>query len=609
MKKIVLLSMLSGLLWTGCTKQEAMMSSQSESSFLTVKIVSAGTVGTRTADEEYEQPEKPENGEKEGLYKDGTDKENEIASVLFLFFDKDGKPANATKTADGKNYLSYILLEDISQEGPYDQDHSETVEKILERTLTITVPHKTARPAQVLVVVNPPKASIASLTTKTLGELRETVEDFETRLTNKSGEEKFVMTNSVYVDGDSVCDTTPLTDENYRPTMAPESESKPVIVYVERILARIDLSIGIPEEDRRTLSSADGEEYYIYHTGSSIPEGLQKEGSDNNLYVRFLGWNVFDTPNRSRLVKSVDKKWQDKDLFGYDGMLPWNAAIFHRSFWAVNPPENQFEYKHGSFTNGGDAKDEDFDGKHNWTADHNEMPVGEKYVTAYFQENAAPNEDPNAAPTTPSKVIIAAQLVNSEGTPYELAKWAGNTYTVDGLKTLFANTLNIWSGETTGTEATGTTTVYKKIKPEDLTFTSEEGKYTVSVTLSDAAKEKKWYSRNGDVFTPIENVQTNIDTALQTESVMVWKNGYTYFYFTIQHLGAKEYPGYQGVVRNHIYEASVRSVSGIGTPVYNEEDDIIHTTEPNPEDDKSILSAEVRILSWRVVRQDYHLNW
>ena len=584
MKKIVLLSMLSGLLWTGCTKQEAMMSSQSEASFLTVKIVSAGTVGTRAADEEYE------NG---GLYKDGTDKENEVASVLFLFFDTKGDRATATKTDDGQN-RSYILLEDISSKG---QNHEETVEKILEKTLTITVPAKTARPSQVLVVVNPPKAKIESLTTKTLGELRAMVDDFETGLTNKSGEEKFVMTNSVYVDGNSVYDTTPLTEENYRPTTAPESESTPVIIYVERILARIDLSIGIP--DPISISS-NGETYDIYYTGSSIPEELQQEGFDKNIYVRFLGWNVFDTPNRSRLVKSVNKDWLSEDPFCNDGTIPWNVAAFHRSFWAVNPPKDQFDYKHGSFTNGGDAKDEDFD-ENNWSVAHNEMPTGDKkYVTAYFQENAAPNENPNAAPTTPSKVILAAQLVNSEGKPCELAKWGGKTYTVDGLKALFANTLDIWSNETSG---------YRKIRPEDLTFTSEDGNYTVSVTLSVTANSREWCRKDGDRFIPISNVQNYINTQLGTNNVMVWKNGYTYFYFTIQHLGKKDFPGYQGVVRNHIYEASVRSVYGIGTPVYDIEKDIPHPTEPDPEDEESFLSAEVRILSWRVVRQDYDLTW
>lgn len=610
MKKIVLLSILSGLLWTACTKQETMMSSQSESSFLTVKIVSAGTVGTRAADEEY----KDKNGD---LYKDGTDKENEVVSVLFLFFDDSGDPAVATKS--GENYLTYAFVQGSDIQNTGKEDHSQTIEKILETTIHIDVPAGTAKPTQLFTVVNP-KDHTAYLG-KTMNQLRSTYDDFETRLMNedeKKGDE-FVMSTSVFMNKDKkIVDTTPIKETDYYSPTANTDAHPVVTIYVERILARIDFKINIKNTNPIEITSTDGK-YYIYPTGKNIPESLIGQDSeqiekDRDIYVRFLGWNVFNTPDKSRLVKKVDSSWEPEKLFGYAGEMAWNSVYYHRSYWAVNLPNDQFGYKTGPFRENVDS-DEDF---RTWTAQNNKIPDPDEYVTAYFQENAAPSESVFDAPSKPSSVIVAAQLVDKEGNAREMAKWGGNTFTVDGLKNYFANVLNLWSRTTSQTSTGATETTYSQIQPKDLAFQSNANSYKVSLVLTDEANNKRWYSKNDDAagtgaiddkFREVDP-QALIKEKAGEKDIMIWTNGYTYFHFEIRHLGEKETdPGYYGIVRNHIYETTITSVYGIGTPVYNPEDDITDTTEPNPEDDKSVLSAEVRILSWRVVRQDYDLTW
>lgn len=99
----------------------------------------------------------------------------------------------------------------------------------------------------------------------------------------------------------------------------------------------------------------------------------------------------------------------------------------------------------------------------------------------------------------------------------------------------------------------------------------------------------------------------------------VWRNGNTYYYHEISHLGTtgKDAAGNRfnhGVVRNHIYEVQINSVFGLGTPVLSPEDETgSGDWEPiipqKPLHDTFFLGARVNILSWRVVANDITLDW
>ena len=61
-----------------------------------------------------------------------------------------------------------------------------------------------------------------------------------------------------------------------------------------------------------------------------------------------------------------------------------------------------------------------------------------------------------------------------------------------------------------------------------------------------------------------------------------------------------------GVVRNHIYETNITKIAGLGTPVY----DPTKTIYPEkPENNDHFIAAQINILSWRVVKNDYELEW
>ena len=90
------------------------------------------------------------------------------------------------------------------------------------------------------------------------------------------------------------------------------------------------------------------------------------------------------------------------------------------------------------------------------------------------------------------------------------------------------------------------------------------------------------------------------------EPALLYKNGMTYYFTEIRHFGSTGSDSEFGVVRNHIYKVNISDISGFGTPVSDQETDV--EVPERPKDVKSYVAAEVRILSWKVVKNDYSVN-
>lgn len=620
MKKLMLFPLFA-LLMTACANDESIPTEEPGKenvarSFLSVSLVAPRSASRADSDK----------------YQDGTASENNVKSVRFFFFNANEEPAQVWKQAAAGTYLSYIdwtpTDADIA-DGPV---LGQTVEKIVTATLGINMPDDAEYPALVLAVLNPVgevSEEFGPDNCPSLGDLRMMVDDYYTDL----HENNFVITNSVYAkivetDGGekkvSTIDATPIDEDCFQST-ADEAALHPLIIYVERVLARLDLSIGI----EHSLELEDGSVIYPtrWSDDDDAPEGVDEpagdgsetdkngsylvDGKPQQIYVRFLGWNVTAVTNSSRLVKNINPSWPT-GLFGFGDSEPWNADNYHRSFWAVNP--QNVEHLYGSFN-----KDL---GENNWTpAVAKSMPAPDAFETVYLQENAGNYGDSatGAGPATPSKVILAAQLVDNTGKALTIAHWAQKYYTTDatdpmkdGLLTAVANSLNLYQKTTKDGEVQ-----FVKILPSDLqlvaanklpngALTETVPGYYVYVQLSDQAKNIDWYNGNTETSPKLSASDANTYIINRANYAYVWKNGYTYYYFDILHLGADGNPGYEGVVRNHLYKANVTSVAGLGTPVYNP-DDVIYPEKPKY--DNSVLSVEIRILQWRIVRQEYDLKW
>ena len=585
-------------------------------SYLTVTVVPSNGMGTRA----------------DAVYEDGDEIEGNVQSVRFFFFDEDGNAAPVWENRGTGSYNSYIDWYPNNSDIDGSGAPAETVETILHTTLSLVTPSGYSKPGAVLAVVNPtpeilalddkdPEGSEIDINGPSLTTLKSqtAVADYLTGLTGTGDPQvgNFVMSNSVYADEEEnetgIVDATVLEEKNF--TTDPENQNTITTIYVERVLARLDFGIS---DKMKGTSVQNGTiykvgEYIIDKVNTDDKTDIDDETDTNGktgIYVKFLGWNVTGTADKSRLVKSVNASWDAEDLFGTGTTEPWTTSDYHRSFWAINPEGLEYQYGDFGHENSNTRSDD------NVNPASLEIAEAGKYVTTYLQENANKYSDAAAAPEYATKVIIAAQLCNENGKPLEIAEWAYHKYSVEDLKKRFANNElgQLYSGETKDGK-----TVYTKITAADLDFKTadqlgletDDAKYYVYVVLSKQGEGKTWYLNpsteegvENESFDKKEEVQQYIYNCINR--VRVWNNGMTYYYFDVKHLGNAGSPAEFGIVRNHIYRTTVTSVKGLGTPVYDP--DQIIKPEPN-EYDESIVTADVKILQWRVVANDYELNW
>ncbi|MCH5224589.1 MAG: Mfa1 fimbrilin C-terminal domain-containing protein [Muribaculaceae bacterium] len=579
--------------------------------YLSINVVSS--LGTRADD-----------------YQNGTAEENTVNQVRFYFFDEEGEPFPVweNKGTGNNNFNSYLDWYPNATDGTTGSPggsgslvENETVEKILNVTLGLVMPAnlQESQPASVLAVLNPPSgllaynpstsedtgASTLTVNGPSLETLRERVEDYRTGL---MGAGTFVMSNSVYVDDNTIVDATIITEDNFGANEA-EAEADPIIIYVERILARLDFVLGLTNTSQ-TL--ADGTVIYLLGQYNVVNGTNTTEGEEENIYVKLLGWNVTGCANSSRLVKMVDAGWTNTALFGND-MAVWNSVSYKRSFWGVNPnPQtDSFDYLYGDF-NGSESTNNPF------PAMDNVITTGTNSYTTYLQENANTyNTGTNGVinpegPAYATDVIIAAQLVDVNGNPYPMCEWNYIKYTFPQLQAKLITTAfsNLYSR--TGSDGAYT---FKSIQDTDFTFATaydldmqeeDEANYYVYPVLSTSGAQLTWTMGNSQNAAVMTTAEVNTYMRDAVNHLMVWNNGMTYYFFPIQHLGSEDTPGYYGIVRNHIYLSTLKSLAGLGTPVYDSTETIY--PERTQSDDNTV-SAAIQILQWRVVAQDYNIPW
>ena len=590
-------------------ERSGVMERADDNRFISISIISTGISSRAGDDTKYDQNDGPE-------YKDGQGAENDVYKVRFYFFTNSGDAAMVKYVADTNgeqsDYVSYYdwhpTAEDI-------QDSTNgNIEKILKAHIIIDVYQNDLLPFSVAAVLNPSERykNSAGSENLSLDELCAVVRECNVKQLSQSSDANgmFVMSNSVYASKTGVVmEAQPVADHIY--ATQDEAEDDPVVIYVERVMARLDLSV--------TIKALDDSHPNVYNTGVSYNTVYDYTGdkpeyvgdTDGNIYVKFLGWNVTATPDKSRLMKHIDARW-DEQLFGWTDE-PWNDPQRFRSYWAVNPDD--VEYRYGDFwyaLNGtrNDLQDADF---------------GFTAKSVYLQENAAANNDNGMQePYDNTKVIIAAQLVMGDGnTPVTIAEWGLNYYTLNGVKTVLADNLDLYRL----TEVDGGYK-YEKIRPEDITFvtagtqnptiitpaenggapenTSEDNRgryYVYPVLVNDGSI---WTLGKGDEAMLLDSYEAADEIVKRLGKVKIWDNGYTYYYFSIAHLGNKGFPGEYGIVRNHIYDAAITSLKGLGTPVYDPDETIY---PEKPDNDDNMIAARIQVIKWRLVKKTIQVSW
>lgn len=563
-----------------------------ESAFLCVNVMQPPQVSGRAKDPNFVN---------------GSEEENKVNDIRFYIYDSDGLP------------ISFVDWEatDNSSSAP-DNPEDGNVEKLVHTAAFKIQWDNTRLPAQIACVVNPTE-DIKRLGNISLAQLCELSDDFLTDLTSSN----FLMSTSVYADIDSETNkhkviNTLKIDRSQLSVTLEDAVRNPLYMYVERVLARLDISFatGLQQSDHLPIGDNDNN---ITVPGQE-PEEEVGEATETTVYVNFLGWAVTSTPKISRVLKSVDASWADSDFFSTS--ISWNSPTNSRSLWAINPvisdPVNEYEWFSYS------QLVEKDDSKRNPLCHTAEL---DQTVTQYMQENASPYTtaaSTAAHPKYPTKVIFAAQLVDENNEPLSIAEYDGNLYRLDGLKKQIAGNLDMYFEEK---DNEGNIIKYSRISPEDLDFETsyEHGNdfgpdandtYYVYFILSksDVTKNKTWYRKFGNDVENDEDMEKYkisdpnafLDSMLYP--VKVWNEGRTYYFFDIPHCQEIEptEPGHYGVVRNNIYNATIEKVTSLGTPVYRP-DEVIYPEKPSQPGNQLIVN--VKTVEWRLVRQSLQIAW
>lgn len=572
--------MVAGLTFVGCSNDENITSGNgdlAEPQFLTVNFVTNPTKGTRAGGDQVTG-----DPDKNSTYEEGLEAENKVSKVRFYFFDASGNAAAVRN--DNGNYKNYLEWTDVTEEEDNDMPN---IEKILSATLIIQSPKGDAAPAQIVAVINPTAEPNEERSLTSLGTV---ASDYMAYTAGGS----FVMSNSTYAK-DGVGQLAVSIKGKTKMTSG-EALADPVEIYVERTIAKVRLNSSLTPVAGHTD---------IFNTSADASQKVTVDGAEKEIYVRFLGWNTTAVANKSRLVKEINPAWPN-NLFGTNSS-PWNWAEYFRCFWAINA--NNVAYEYGAFIP--DTEEKKIDGN---LFQAQAKKNFDKTDWVYVNENASdytanPGSSAGDDPGTPTKVIISAQLVDKDGNPLEFAEYGSTRTTIDGLKELFANNCGLYKKQTV-TEGDVTTTKFTKITPDELTVKTATavgeagkdvpGRYKVYIQLA-ADEDNKWYASNNEDAKAISADAANKQLK-GLGSAKVWKDGYTYYYFDINHIGDKT-----GVVRNHIYDANITKLTGLGTPVYDPEE-IIYPEKPEEGDD-TFIAAQIKILSWRVVKSDVELDW
>ena len=529
----------------------------------------------------------------DGTYQEGAEVERAVETAYFFFFDQNGDafPVNVIDGAAGApgqtggiNYLQAIINPTIGA----DMNNVSDIKNVVLLLKNYTGEY----PKQIVAVLN---WVPTSNTPYSLDNLKTALVDVRS---NEAGNlnGKFVMSNAVYATEGTPATAvyaTPLTADNIFTDEA-NAKANPVTIYVERVAAKV------------TVTTADGKD--VFNLNKPVTIG----GSNTPVYAKVLGWELYNDYQQSYLVKNIDPaNWTVANL-GFN----WNDISWYRSYWARSYtgefPDNKFQYEYVI----GESKNYGFG-----------FGTAANVTNGTYAENTYTycGENTGRAAANRTKIILKAKLQKENGDAVELARWYTTEYLGEyDLRVAVANTLKYTLYYKEGENYIG-------LKPEDLQCVSAYDvngtlaagapsgiePYEVFFQLSTAGQAKTWYKNVGGVKDAIADITkqdevvaaANAYLSANVKPATLYKSGQTYYYFDVQHLGnlqdAVAQDGEYGIVRNHIYAININSIGGYGSPIYVGTSSIVTPPEypEEPGEETSFVSAEVRILSWRIVSQ------
>lgn len=477
----------------------------------------------------------------------GEDAENQADNGLFFVFNQDGTQM-------------YGEPQVISLTNSGNKNDGEKVEKIYNAVLVIDGAKQNPldEAVQIVCVLNAP-AELASKTT--LSELKS---EIDRSTINPNG--PFVMSNSVYKNGDVVVLGETITKDDIF-LSADSALHAPVNIYVERTVAKVRTN---------AVNAMD-------NTAGAKPV---VDGAEKPLTINITGLSIANIAESAYLFKNID------DL-GATYAWAWDAAN-HRSYWETTP--------HASGTQTYQNKT------------YSQISTGFDATKGIENEYIRPNTG-----NQKTAILVTAQLMDGSN-PADIVYLRGSYFPTEKAKNLIAQYLanNGYYKEVSADNYSQlSATDFKWVnKVDDASLTwlkSYEVVAQIDVPEGGTAPTLKKRTATGTYENAtVEEVNRLLagNASDAPYKARVYTNGYCYYFVNIDQSslsGATYTPHqYDGVVRNHIYDLTLNSISGIGIPVFDPTDIII--PEDLSKEKLYYLAATVNILDWKLVTQTVDFN-
>lgn len=261
----------------------------------------------------------------------GTDAENQIQDVYFVFYDEYGDVVGRNSIVDIK------LTEDgqltVTPNTPQDGDPQSSVGQIATTTLQLEIPKGSNPPKYVMAFLNPVDFGEVS-SQENINSLRDSK-----RKNYLCGHNKFAMNNSAYYGTNLITGAenvkilgAPVLEGQLHETLeaANAANSTPIEIYVERYAAKVRLTMIMESDDEnkgiKPQIVGEGDRAY---TLMFVPEVWTVNADAPEMYAskRFENSNAanHDVPTFNE-VQTMLGTWST-----------WNDAPNHRSYWACSP--------------------------------------------------------------------------------------------------------------------------------------------------------------------------------------------------------------------------------------------------------------------------------
>ena len=522
-----------------------------------------------------------------GDYRDGTEAEStvNVNNSIFLFYDAYGNylTAGTISATDGSVDANGNLQLTTNPSNYVEKDS---------KAVIVLGPTK-IRPALVLAVLNYDKCN--TLKNLSLADVHAHVDN--NAISTEAG--KFTMTNSVYVDGKNVVNATPISASSVKETKEDALKS-PVQIYVEREAVKVNMKAkdGLNK-------TAEGKIYFETANAEYVLDGVKVAAR-----IVVDGWAVNAFNTTSYLVKNVPASWIVTNPFAN-----WYDEAAKRTFWAQDPNYSGSE----DYVFGRDPKDEPGTYKNVQYLSWNEATANNVDSYSHMYENTADKASAKVnggeLANVPTILIAAHVEMAQDGAAWknpDLYKFGGLFYTNTSLKNYAAEQIlkNKLHWEYTTTEGAKTAAMLPdqinidfvanivdnsgsvKIKVAGVTAPAADA--TLKNADNTVIESANWAKAVEDIL----NGETGFNVA--KNELVCYKNGMCYYQVPIKHNQAVDDVAY-GTVRNHIYELTLSKIAKLGNPVFNPNEKLVLI----PGEEKNYyVSAELKILKWRVVTQD-----